>query len=61
MNMENFMITSMEKIKMNQKNRKLPDDLKRIFNEIDSMSDYFKELELMKEKNNDKRTNKRNI
>ena len=38
---------------MNQKNRKLPEDLKRIFDEIDSMTAYLKENELMKEKKNE--------
>lgn len=41
---------------MNQANRNLPEYLKKIFDEIDSMSDYFKELELIKKKENEKRT-----
>ena len=40
-----------------EKNRKLPEDLKRIFNEIDSMSNYFKELELIKEKKDERNKN----
>ena len=38
---------------MNQTNRNLPEYLKKIFDEIDSMSDYFKELEQIKEKQNE--------
>ena len=41
---------------MNQKNRKLPEDLKRIFDEIDSMSNYFKENEVMKQKKDEKKS-----